>query len=125
MSWEPLTCCSMGAATDCATTSALAPGKVVDTVTWGGTTWGYWAIGRPRIESAPIRIMTSAMTVEKTGRSMKKLNTVTFDDSLDSVCGRQHSRQSAQRVYVFGAVGTGPATGGLGAGAVMIGLTWA
>src|SRR5271156_2081636 len=95
MSWEPLTCCSMGAATDCATTSALAPGKVVDTVTWGGTTCGYWAIGRPRIESPPIRIMISAMTVEKTGRSMKKLNTVTFDDSIDSVCRRQDSRQGA------------------------------
>src|SRR5271169_3637855 len=119
MSWEPLTCCSMGAATDCATTSALAPGKVVDTVTWGGTTCGYWAIGRPRIESPPIRIMISAMTVEKTGRSMKKLNTVTFDDSLDSVCRWQRPRQGALWAYFFGAEG-GPAAGGLEPDAVMM-----
>jgi len=71
MSCEPLTCCSMGAATDCATTSALAPAKLVLTVTCGGTTCGYWAIGRLRAASAPTTIMTSAMTVEKTGRSMK------------------------------------------------------
>src|SRR6266851_10138600 len=76
MSCEPLTCCSMGAATDCDTTSALAPGKVVVTVTWGGTTCGYWAIGRFTAASEPTRIMISAMTVEKTGRSMKKLSMV-------------------------------------------------
>src|SRR2546426_5687230 len=74
MSWEPLTCCSMEAATDCDTTSALAPGKLVVTVTWGGTTCGYCEIGRPTAASAPTRIMSSAMTVEKTGRSMKKLS---------------------------------------------------
>jgi hypothetical protein len=33
MSCEPLTCCSIGAATDCATTSAFAPAKLVVTVT--------------------------------------------------------------------------------------------
>src|SRR6202162_1735880 len=74
MSCEPLTCCSMEAATDCDTTSALAPGKLVVTVTWGGTTCGYCAIGRLTAASAPTRIMTSAITVEKTGRSMKKLS---------------------------------------------------
>src|ERR1700686_1246084 len=74
MSCEPLTCCSMEAATDCDTTSALAPGKLVVTVTWGGTTCGYCAIGRLTAASTPTRIMTSAMTVEKTGRSMKKLS---------------------------------------------------
>src|SRR5439155_16134125 len=41
-----------------------------------GTTCGYWAIGRPTAASAPTRIISSAMTVEKTGRSMKKLNMV-------------------------------------------------
>src|SRR5437762_9312724 len=74
MSCEPLTCCSMEAATDCDTTSALAPGKLVVTVTCGGTTCGYCAIGRFTAASPPTKIMTSAMTVEKTGRSMKKLN---------------------------------------------------
>src|SRR5882762_4104471 len=74
MSWAPFTCCSIDAATDCDTTSALAPGKTAFTVTWGGTTCGYWAIGSPTAASAPTRIMSSAMTVEKTGRSMKKLS---------------------------------------------------
>src|SRR5438128_2182286 len=76
MSCEPLTCCSMEAATDCDTTSALAPGKLVVTVTCGGTTCGYWAIGRLTAASTPARIMSRAMTVEKTGRSMKKLNMI-------------------------------------------------
>ncbi len=72
MSCEPFTCCSMAAATDCDTISALAPGSDVVTVTCGGTTCGYCEIGRPRAASAPVRIMTSAITVERTGRSMKK-----------------------------------------------------
>src|SRR5262245_22470699 len=74
MSCEPFTCCSMAAATDCDTTSALAPGSTVLTVTCGGTTWGYWAIGRPNAASAPVRIMMSATTVDRTGRSMKKFS---------------------------------------------------
>src|SRR5258706_10496195 len=74
MSCAPFTCCSIDAATDCDTTFALAPGKTAFTVTWGGTTCGYWAIGRPTPARAPTRIMSSAMTVEKTGRSMKKLS---------------------------------------------------
>src|SRR5882724_7834417 len=74
MSCAPFTCCSIDAATDCDTTFALAPGKTAFTVTWGGTTCGYWAIGRPTPARAPTRIMSSAMTVEKTGRSIKKLS---------------------------------------------------
>src|SRR5258708_34018197 len=74
MSCAPFTCCSIEAATDCATTSALAPGKAAFTVTCGGTTCGYCAIGNPNAASTPTRIMRSAMTVEKTGRSMKKLS---------------------------------------------------
>src|SRR5947207_14382125 len=68
----------MEAATDCDTTSALAPGKLVVTVTCGGTTCGYCAIGRFTAASTPTRIMSSAMTVEKTGRSMKKLSMAYF-----------------------------------------------
>src|SRR5271169_407026 len=75
------------------------------------------------MESPPISIMINAMTVEKTGRSMKKLNTVTFDDLRDPI--REWQRQGAYFVYVVGAAGAGPATGGLDAGAVIIGLTWA
>src|SRR2546423_14654131 len=78
MSCAPLTCCSMDAATDSETTLALAPGNAAFTVTWGGTTCGYCAIGRPKAASAPDRIMTSAMTVESTGRSMKKLSIVAY-----------------------------------------------
>src|SRR5712691_6974230 len=74
MSCAPLTCCSIDAATDCDTTSALAPGKTAFTVTWGGATCGYWAIGRPTAAKAPTRTMSSAMTVENTGRSIKKLS---------------------------------------------------
>src|SRR5258706_11081738 len=74
MSCAPLTCCSMDAATDSETTLALAPGNAAFTVTWGGTTCGYCAIGRPSAASAPDRIISSAMTVESTGRSMKKLS---------------------------------------------------
>src|ERR1700752_4526074 len=72
MSCEPFTCCSMAAATDCDTISALAPGSDVFTVTCGGTTCGYCAMGRPKAASAPVRIMISAITVERTGRPMKK-----------------------------------------------------
>src|SRR5258706_9086990 len=74
MSWAPFTCCSIEAATDGDTTSALAQGKTALTVTCGGTTWGYCAMGRLRPASAPTRIMRSAITVEKTGRPMKKLS---------------------------------------------------
>src|SRR5260221_8198900 len=74
MSCAPFTCCSIDAATDCDTTFALAPGKTAFTVTWGGTTCGYWAIGRPTAARAPTRIISSAMTEEKTGRSIKKLS---------------------------------------------------
>src|SRR5712671_1126068 len=74
MSCAPLTCCSIEAATDCDTTSALAPGKFAVTLTCGGTTCGYWEIGRPKAASTPTSTISTAMTVEKTGRSMKKLN---------------------------------------------------
>src|SRR5262245_38493496 len=92
MSCEPFTCCSMAAATDCDTISALAPGSTVFTVTCGGTTCGYWAIGRPSAASAPVRIMISASTVDRTGRSMKKLSMARLrlcrgEDGLDRRAG--------------------------------------
>src|SRR5689334_25127908 len=74
MFFAPLICCSIGAATDCTTTSALAPANVVATCTCGGTICGYCEIGRLKPASAPASVMISEMTVEKTGRSMKKLN---------------------------------------------------
>src|SRR5271155_359753 len=38
----------------------------------GGTTLGYWALGNWRRETRPIRTNTNAITLESTGRSMKK-----------------------------------------------------
>jgi hypothetical protein len=38
----------------------------------GGAIVGYWAIGKARMASAPIIEMTTAMTIAKIGRSMKK-----------------------------------------------------
>src|SRR3954454_1199433 len=78
MFFEPFTCCSMGAAIDCATTVAFAPGNEVETSTCGGTICGYCVIGRPRTATAPASEMISEITAEKTGRSMKKLNMLTY-----------------------------------------------
>src|SRR5262245_8083069 len=75
MLFAPLICCSSGAAIDCATTPALAPGKFVDTCTCGGTICGYWETGSPSQATAPASVMTSERTEERTGRSMKKSNT--------------------------------------------------
>src|SRR5688572_2933609 len=69
----PLTCCSIGVATVCSTTSALAPGYVACTTTCGGVICGNIAIGRNGIATAPATTMTMASTDAKIGRSMKKL----------------------------------------------------
>src|SRR5579862_6618617 len=37
----------------------------------GGTTLGYWLTGSAKIETAPISTMMMAMTLARTGRSMK------------------------------------------------------
>src|SRR5881392_1591751 len=112
MSWDPLTCCSIGAATDCATTSALAPGKLVVTVTWGGTTCGYCAIGRFTAASAPTRIMISAMTVEKTGRSIKKLSmTGPLSVTPFTLQAGSPAETCFARPYFLGAGGAAPAAG--------------
>src|ERR1700730_12316024 len=87
MPLAPLTCCSIGAATDSATTRALAPGKLVETCTCGGTICGYCATGRLNPASAPASRITSEMTVEKIGRSMKKFSTVTRRSAVLGVGG--------------------------------------
>src|SRR5215472_14136741 len=68
----PFTSCSMGAATVSATTFALAPGYVAETLTVGGTTSGYCAIGSFWRATRPMITMTIERTVAKTGRSTKK-----------------------------------------------------
>jgi len=61
-----------GCGDDSETTLALAPGNAAFTVTWGGPPAG---IARSAGRAPPARrdrIMISAITVESTGRSMKK-----------------------------------------------------
>src|SRR5882757_1616183 len=76
MSGTPFTCCSIGAATVRATTSALAPGYWAVTCTVGGVISGYCSIGRRHSEMAPMRIVITAITFAKIGRSMKNLENI-------------------------------------------------
>src|SRR5258707_1219336 len=68
----PLICCSSGATTVSATTSALAPGYWPLTLTTGGAISGYWATGSRPTETAPTMTKAIEMTAAKIGRSMKK-----------------------------------------------------
>ena len=70
----PLTCCSIGVATACSTSTALAPVNVV--VIWmrGGVISGYWAIGRPFRATAPTMTMTIEMTIATIGRRTKNFD---------------------------------------------------
>src|SRR5688572_25765547 len=68
----PFTCCSMGATTVLATTSALAPGYWPVTLTTGGAISGNWATGRRQSETSPRMMNTIETTPAKIGRSMKK-----------------------------------------------------
>ncbi|MNN14332.1 hypothetical protein D3C81_1273930 [compost metagenome] len=68
----PLTCCSIGAATFCATTSALAPGYLVLTVMDGGVMSGNCATGSAVSATRPPTTMMIDSTDAKIGRSIKK-----------------------------------------------------
>src|SRR5687767_5788957 len=68
----PLICCSSGATTVDATTSALAPGYWPVTLITGGAISGYCATGRRPKETAPRITNTIETTAAKMGRSMKK-----------------------------------------------------
>src|SRR5258707_9208578 len=68
----PLICCSSGATTVAATTSALAPGYCPLTRTTGGAISGYWATGSRPMDTAPRMTKTIETTAAKIGRSMKK-----------------------------------------------------
>src|SRR5437868_7428082 len=92
MFFAPLICCSIGAAMDCVTTFAFAPGNVVATCTCGGTICGYCDTGSPVHASAPASVMMSDRTVEKIGRSMKKLNML-----FPRRCGRRRLRCGIRR----------------------------
>src|SRR5258707_12338566 len=68
----PLICCSSGATTVAATTSALAPGYWPLTLTTGGAISGYWTTGSRPTDTAPTMTKTIETTAAKIGRSMKK-----------------------------------------------------
>ena len=70
----PLTCCSIGEATACSTSTALAP--VNEVVTWmrGGVISGYCAIGSPVRAIAPTMTITIEMTIATIGLRTKKLD---------------------------------------------------
>src|ERR1700761_279562 len=53
--------------------SALAPGYVADTTTWGGAMLGYDSIPMFNTEMVPTRVIRMATTHAKMGRSIKKL----------------------------------------------------
>src|SRR5947209_8645178 len=71
----PFTCCSMGAATVSATTSALAPGKLADTSMVGGAISGYCATGSVTSVTRPASVTMIDSTDAKIGRLMKKRET--------------------------------------------------
>src|ERR1700720_1190799 len=68
----PLICCSRGTVTAVSTVWALAPTYTLVTETCGGARVGNCAIGKVGITAEPARIISSAQTVAKTGRFMKK-----------------------------------------------------
>src|SRR5690242_7704625 len=68
----PLICASIGAATDCATVLASAPGYDACTVTCTGVIVGYCCTGSTRIATAPAMTRMIETTAAKIGRSMKK-----------------------------------------------------
>src|SRR5262245_63694000 len=68
----PFTCCSIGVATDCSTTSAEAPGYVVSTRIVGGARLGYCSMGSFNNVATPSKTVTIAMTIATVGRRMKK-----------------------------------------------------
>src|SRR5579872_3455270 len=72
MPCTPLIACSSGIVTADSTVCAFAPMYPLDTTTCGGAKSGNCAMGSEGIEIAPPKIISSAQTVAKTGRRMKK-----------------------------------------------------
>src|SRR5262245_57476693 len=68
----PLSCASIGAATLLAITSAVAPGYTAAIVTCGGDMSGYCSSGDTDIDTAPASTISSEITDDRIGRSMKK-----------------------------------------------------
>src|SRR5580700_8841978 len=86
----PLTCCSIGVATDCSSVLASAPTYVARIWISGGTIFGNWATGSATIVTAPTITVNIAMTIATIGRLMKNLDiSVGSSASLDF---REHLR---------------------------------
>src|SRR5437870_1468395 len=79
----PFTCCSIGVATDCSTSSALAPTYVV--VTWisGGVMSGYCEMGSRESDTAPTITVTMERTIATMGLRMKK-DPIRYLEGVDS-----------------------------------------
>ena len=67
----PLTCCSIGVATDCSTASAPAPGYTAVTWMFGGDSCGYCSMGSVSRVCTPISTIRIASTMARIGRRMK------------------------------------------------------
>src|ERR1700704_2064681 len=70
----PLTCCSMGVATDCSRVFASAPTNVACNRISGGTMLGNCATGRLAIVTAPIITIRIDITIATIGRLMKNFD---------------------------------------------------
>src|SRR5579872_198950 len=68
----PDNCCSIGAATALATSSAVAPGYTAVTCTTGGVMRGYRSMGSEWSEKIPSSTMAIEITAAKMGRRTKK-----------------------------------------------------
>src|SRR3954464_544481 len=82
----PFTCCSIGVATDCSTSSALAPTYVVLTRMSGGGSSGDCGVGGGGRETAPTMTVTIEITIATMGRRMKKfpIGHLEEDSALDA-----------------------------------------
>src|SRR6516164_8018561 len=81
----PFTASSIGTATFCATTSALAPTYVVVTVTVGGVMFGYCSRGSDKYDSAPTRTISKEIAIAKLGRWMKNWLSIAGGAALSRV----------------------------------------
>src|SRR5215469_3951268 len=93
----PLICCSSGATTVAATTSALAPGYWPLTRTTGGAISGYCATGSRVTDTAPTIRKTMETTAAKIGRSMKKWERRTGLTSIGVDAGSGGCRRGCAR----------------------------
>ena len=86
MPGTPLRACSNGMMTDFTSNSLLAPGYSAVTFTLGGEIDGNCVIGRLKRQRIPIKAMTSAITMDRTGRRINILNIYLNSDFVRLYC---------------------------------------